>query len=60
LADALATACFVLGPDAGRQLLETYPGSAALWLDGEGREAASDGWPGASGRIALPPASGFC
>lgn len=60
LADALATACFVLGPDAGRQLLETYPGSAALWVDDEGREVASDGWPGASGHVALPPAAGFC
>lgn len=60
LADALATACFVLGPSAGRELLSRYPGSAALWLDSEGGEVASDGWPGASGRVTLPPASGFC
>lgn len=60
LADALATACFVLGPDAGRVLLDRYPGSTALWLDSEGGEVASEGWPATKSTVALPPATGFC
>lgn len=60
LADALATACFVLGPSAGRALLRHHPGSAALWLAADGTETASDGWPNSSDAVELPPATGFC
>lgn len=60
LADALATACFVLGSEAGRDLLRHHPGSAALWLEADGTETASDGWPSTSDRVELPPATGFC
>ena len=60
LADALATACFVLGPDAGRALLTRYPQTAALWLEADGAETASDGWPSSNDPVALPPATGFC
>ena len=60
LADALATACFVLGPDAGRALLTRYPQTAALWLEADGTETASDGWPSSNDPVALPPATGFC
>lgn len=31
-ADALSTALFVLGPQAGRQLLRNYPGCEAVWI----------------------------
>jgi thiamine biosynthesis lipoprotein len=60
LADALATACFVLGPEAGRELLTRYPDAAAIWLDSEGAETATDGWPAAESIVGLPPATGFC
>ncbi len=60
LADALATACFVLGPTAARDLLRHHPCSAALWLEADGTETASDGWPIANDPIKLPPADGFC
>lgn len=60
LADALATACFVLGPTAARDLLRHHPGSAALWLEADGTQTASDGWPSSNDPIKLPPADGFC
>jgi len=60
LADALATACFVLGPEAGRELLTRYPHAAAIWLDSDGAETATAGWPAAESTVALPPATGFC
>ena len=42
LADALATAVFVTGPDRGLAMLASrYPGYDALLLDEEGREHAS-------------------
>ena len=44
-ADALATAVFALGPDAGRALLASYPRTAALVLTRDGRRLASPGWP---------------
>ena len=34
-ADALGTVLFVLGPEAGMKLLETYPGTAALFIERE-------------------------
>jgi thiamine biosynthesis lipoprotein len=60
LADALATACFVLGPEAGRELLTRYPHAAAIWLDSDGAETATARWPAAESTVALPPATGFC
>lgn len=36
LADALATAVFVLGPEAGMKLLSAYPGVEALIVDAQG------------------------
>jgi thiamine biosynthesis lipoprotein len=60
LADALATACFVLGPEAGRELLTRYPQTAAVWLDSDGAERTTAGWPTARHTVALPPATGFC
>lgn len=60
LADALATACFVLGSDAGRELLTRYPQTAAIWLDSDGAETATDGWPATKSTVELPPATGFC
>jgi thiamine biosynthesis lipoprotein len=44
LADALATAVFVLGPQQGLRLLESYAGSEGLIIDSEGRRHASGGW----------------
>jgi FAD:protein FMN transferase len=33
--DALSTSMFVLGPQAGKALLSTFPGAAGFWLTGE-------------------------
>lgn len=48
-ADALATAASVLGPEAGRAVIERFPGAAALftWQDGQGRrrESSTSDWP---------------
>jgi thiamine biosynthesis lipoprotein len=49
LADALATAVFVLGPGAGRTLIETVPGGAWLALNRHGQWIKSAGWPGRAG-----------
>jgi thiamine biosynthesis lipoprotein len=43
LADALATALFVLGPEDGLALLQAYPGSEALIIDAAGMQHASAG-----------------
>jgi len=45
-ADGLATALFVIGPDAGVPLAESLPGVSALFVDQAGRVIASRGWPG--------------
>ncbi len=44
-ADALATAVFALGPEAGLALLASFPGTAALVLTRDGGRRASPGWP---------------
>lgn len=43
LADSLATAAFVLGPDRGKEVLASLPGVAALWLDQNGTVIATIG-----------------
>lgn len=48
LADALATALFVLGPEKGLLLLEDYPGSEALIIAADGSAATS---PALQGRL---------
>lgn len=50
LGDALATAVFVLGPQAGLQLLAQYPGSQGLVVAADGSRHTSPGW--ASHRVA--------
>lgn len=60
LADALATACFVLGPSAGAPLLERYPMACALWLGSDGRRHHSANWDVDTMSVALPHAFGFC
>ncbi len=42
-ADALATAVFVLGPDAGLALLEELPDVDGLVVDSDGKITASSG-----------------
>jgi thiamine biosynthesis lipoprotein len=44
LADALATAVFVLGPEAGLQLLTQYPEAEALIVAAGGTRHISSGW----------------
>ena len=44
-ADALATAVFALGPEAGLALLESRPEVAGLVLTRDGGRRASPGWP---------------
>jgi len=47
--DALSTAIFVLGPDRGKKLLDSYPKTGALWLQGKDPYASktiSWHWPG--------------
>jgi thiamine biosynthesis lipoprotein len=44
LGDALATALFVLGPQAGLRLLDQYPGAEALIVAADGSLHASEGW----------------
>jgi thiamine biosynthesis lipoprotein len=48
-ADALATACTVLGPEAGRKLAEELPDVEALFLSRSGsglKAVATSGFPG--------------
>lgn len=44
LGDALATAVFVLGPEAGLRLLAEYPGTEGLIVAADGSLRASPGW----------------
>jgi thiamine biosynthesis lipoprotein len=44
LGDALATAAFVMGPQAGLQLLSEYPGTEGLIVAADGRTFSSSGW----------------
>jgi thiamine biosynthesis lipoprotein len=49
-ADALATAVFVLGPEAGLALLEALPGVEGILVDSDGKTSASKGLAGFSER----------
>jgi thiamine biosynthesis lipoprotein len=51
-ADALATAVFVLGPEAGLSLLERIPGVEGIVVDSGGKIRASTGLAGEGGRRA--------
>jgi thiamine biosynthesis lipoprotein len=42
-ADALATAAFVLGPEAGLRFIEAWPGAEALLVAADGRPVISTG-----------------
>jgi len=44
-ADALSTAVFVLGPDAGRELLESIPGADGLFVSKSGHVSRTSGFP---------------
>jgi len=44
LGDALATAAFVMGPQAGLQLLSRYPGTEGLIIAADGSRFSSPGW----------------
>jgi FAD:protein FMN transferase len=44
-ADALATTLFVLGIPKGVELLRSFPGVEALWIDQAGNRHPSAGWP---------------
>ncbi len=46
--DALSTAMFVMGPEAGRQLLKSVPGASAFWVLGNSKapRTATWHWPG--------------
>ena len=44
LADALATALSVLGPQRGRAVVESFPGAEALWVEAGTGAFASAGW----------------
>ncbi len=44
LGDALATAVFVLGPQAGLKLLQHYPGTEGLIIAADGTSYESPGW----------------
>jgi thiamine biosynthesis lipoprotein len=50
-ADALATAVFVLGPEAGFVLLEALPGVEGIVVDSDGKITASTGLAGEGGRL---------
>ena len=50
-ADALATAVFVLGPEAGFALLEALPGVEGIVVDSDGKITASTGLAGEGGRL---------
>lgn len=50
-ADALATAVFVLGPEAGLALLEGLPGVEGIVVDSDGKITASTGLAGAGERL---------
>ncbi len=50
LADALATAAFVAGPQAGARLVESVPGCSCLVVDAHGTQRPSPSWlPGSAG-----------
>lgn len=46
-ADALSTACFVLGMQEGMALIEAMDGTEALFIRRDGTTAATSGWPAA-------------
>ncbi len=42
-ADALSTACFALGPESGKELIESLPDTEALFITKKGERIATDG-----------------
>ncbi len=52
-ADALATACFALGPEEGRRLLAGLPGREAIWIAERDGRLVSETTPGLAGRYAI-------
>jgi len=58
LADALATALFVMGPVEGLALAERMPRVEALFVDTTGTQSATSGWPGTE-FLREPPANGL-
>lgn len=42
--DALSTAMFVMGPAAGRRLLESMPGTSAIWITGSADDPRIEQW----------------
>jgi FAD:protein FMN transferase len=44
-ADALSTAVFVAGPEAGKKIIENLPGAQCLILSSRGENIRSAGWP---------------
>ena len=42
--DALSTAMFVMGPTAGRDLLQSMPGTSAIWFTGTAEHAHIEQW----------------
>ncbi len=44
LGDALSTALFVLGPDAGLELLARYPTAESMIVAADGTQHPSPGW----------------
>jgi len=44
LADALATALSVLGPESGLALVNAYGGVGALWVEAGAQPTESPGW----------------
>jgi thiamine biosynthesis lipoprotein len=43
-ADALVTAMFVLGPEKGRTVLDTFDGAAAMWISTNGTVVETPQW----------------
>ncbi len=43
-ADALSTACFALGPESGKELIESLPDTEALFITKKGERIATDGF----------------
>ena len=44
-ADALSTACMVMGKDKGMELIGAYPGAEALFIDDKGQQYVTEGFP---------------
>lgn len=56
VADAYATAVFVMGPEAGMKWVEAHEGIESLIIDAKGNPSRSSGWSSVAGPIpGLPP-----